>query len=63
MAPHGSAVVVVLDALPSPPGLNLGTYNIRYVRGFALPQAIQAVQIRKYDLMLMTETNILDADY
>ena len=40
--------------------LNLGAYNIRDGRGFALPQVIQDVDKGNYDLMLLTETNIPD---
>ena len=48
---------------PRPPCFNLGTYNIRYIRGFVLPQAIQVVQLGNYDLMLLTDTNILNKTY
>ena len=41
-----------------PPCLNHLMYNIRYGQGFILPQAIWAVQLGNYDLMLLTETNI-----
>ena len=49
--------------LPCPPGLSLRTYNILYGYGFGLPQAIRAVQIGNYDVILMIETNIPDAVY
>ena len=43
---------------PHPLGINLGTYNIRDDCGFGLPQAIQAIQIGNYDLMVLTEKKI-----
>ena len=43
-----------------PPGLNLRMYNIRYGWSFRLLQAVRAVQIEKYDLMLLVETHISD---
>ena len=49
--------------MPLPMGLNLGAYNIRDGRGFGLPQVIHAVERRNYDLILLTETEILDALY
>ena len=48
---------------PYPIGLNLVTCNIRDGRGFRLPQAIRAVQIGNYNLILMTETKIPDVVY
>ena len=47
----------------SPPGLNLGMYNIWYSCGFGLPQVIRAVDLRNYDIMLLTGTIISDAVY
>ena len=38
-------------------------YNIRDGWGFSLLQAIHAVQIRNYYLMLLTKTNITDKAY
>ena len=38
-------------------------YNIRDGWGFSLLQAIHAVQIRNYYLMLLTETKIPDEAY
>ena len=55
--PRGTAAAAA-QAAP-PPSLNLGTYNIRDGQGFGLPQEIQAVQIRNYNLMLLTEVNIM----
>ena len=43
---------------PWPQGLNPGMYNILYVQGFGLSQAIWEVQISNYDMMIMTETKI-----
>ena len=48
---------------PLPPGLNLGTYNIREGRGFVLPQEIRAVRLCNYGLMLMMETETPDEAY
>ena len=48
---------------PRPPDLNLVTYNIWDGRGFAPPQAIRAVHIANYNLMLMTEMKIPDETY
>ena len=48
---------------PCPKGLNLGTYNIRYGRGFGLPQAICAIDQGNCDLMLLTDKNIPDVLY
>ena len=44
--------------LPHPLGINLGTYNIRDDCGFAPSQAIRAVQIGNYNLVLLTEKKI-----
>ena len=38
-------------------------YNIWDGRGFGLHQAIRDLYIGKYDLILLTGTNIPDADY
>ena len=46
-----------------PHGLNLGIYSIQDGRGFSLPQLTQVVMLRKYDVMLLTETKILDRLY
>ena len=46
-----------------PPGLNIGTYNIRDGRAYGLPQAIRAVQLGNYDFMVVTETKIQDQVY
>ena len=43
---------------PCPMGINLGNYKIEYFRAFGLHEAIRAVQKRKYDIMILTETNI-----
>ena len=48
---------------PHPPGISLITYHIQDCRESGLPQSIRAVQICNYALMLMTETNIMDAVY
>ena len=49
---------------PKPhPGMNLGTYNIWYGRGFELPQAIWDVQLGNYELMLLTDTKIMYKAY
>ena len=48
---------------PQPPGLNLIIYNTRDGCGFDLLQAIRDVQIRSYDLMFLTETNIPNSVY
>ena len=48
---------------PHPPGLNIGTCNIPYGRGFGLPQSIWAMQLGNYDLMLLTETKIPNVVY
>ena len=45
---------------PYPPGLKLGTYNIWDGQVFGLPQAIWAVHLGNYNLMLLTEMKILD---
>ena len=44
-------------------GLNVGTYNIQYRRGFGLLQEIWSVERGKYYLMLLTEEKIPDAVY
>ena len=44
-----------------PPGINLRTYNIRDSHVIGLPQAIRAIQLGYYNLMLLMETNILNA--
>ena len=46
---------------PCSHGLKLGMYNIQYGQGFGLPQALKAVQLGKYDLVLLTETKTLDS--
>ena len=48
---------------PFPRGLNLGVYNIRNGRGFGLDQSIWAVQLIRYDVMMLTETKISDEAY
>ena len=45
------------------PQLNLSTYNIQDRHGFGLLQAIRLVHLGKYDLMLLTDTKILDVVY
>ena len=44
--------------LSHPLGLNLGTHNIREDCGFGLPQAIRAMPIGNYELMVLTEKKI-----
>ena len=57
--PHG-ANCLHTDPLPThrrpprPPGLAIGTLNIQDGRGFGLAQAIQAVERRGFDVMLIT---------
>ena len=46
-----------------PWGLSLGTLNICNSRGSVIVQAIRAVQIGSFDLMILTETNINDQDF
>ena len=47
---------------PHPPGLAIRTIIIQNGRGFGLAQAIQAVECRGFDVMLLTETKTqLDA--
>ena len=48
---------------PRPPGLNLGTYDICYGCGFVVHQGIQTVQLRNYELMILTDTTIPDEAY
>ena len=38
-------------------------YNIRNGRGFGLDQSIWAVQLIRYDVMMLTETKISDKVY
>ena len=40
-----------------PPGLAIRTLNIRDGRGFGLAQAIRALELSGFDLMLLTDTN------
>ena len=49
--------------LPCPTGLKPGTYTIWDGHGFRLPQSIQAVNKGNYELIILTEKNILDAVY
>ena len=49
----------LLLQMTRPPGLNLGTYNIRDGRVFAPPpKSVQATQLGNYDLMIIIEMNI-----
>ena len=48
---------------PQPPGLNLRTYNIRYSFILGLLQAIQAVNMGNYDVMLLAEWKISEVVY
>ena len=50
-------------ALRRPPSLNLGVYNILDGCGFGLPQVICDLEQGNYDLMISTETKILDVVY
>ena len=45
------------------PGLVIGTLNILDVRGFVLAQAIQAVEHRGFDVMILTKTKISTTAY
>ena len=48
------ASLPTLHKLPRPWGLNLGVYNTHDCRCFGLAQAIWAVQLGNYYLMIMT---------
>ena len=48
---------------PRPPGLAIGTLNIRDGRGFGLAQAIRVVQRGYFGVMLLTETKISTTAY
>ena len=48
---------------PRPQALSLGTYNIHYVRGFGIAQAIRVVQNGGFGLMVMMEINITNQAY
>ena len=48
---------------PLPRGLSLGSFNIRDIQGFRLAQSIQVVYIGGFDLMILTETKIIDQAY
>ena len=48
---------------PPPLVLNLVTCTIQDGHGFVLPQAIHAIDQGSYDLMLLTDTKILDSVY
>ena len=60
-----------LHSVPPPPwrwqyrplGINLGTYNIWYGRGFGLPQAIHYFKGGNYNPMLFMEINIMYTVY
>ena len=60
-----------LHMVPPPPchpllrpwWLSLGTYNIRDIRDFIRAQAIWAVHLGNFDVMVMTETNITRKAY
>ena len=59
--PHGADR---LDMAPPrrwprcPPGLAIRTLNIRYGGGFGMEQAIQELELRGFDVMMLTETKI-----
>ena len=43
---------------PLPPGIAIGTLNIRDDRVFGIVQVILVVDLGRFDLMVLTETNI-----
>ena len=43
---------------PLPPGLSIGMLNVRDGQGFGLAQAIRAVDLRCFDVMILTKTKI-----
>ena len=47
----------------TPVGLSLRTFNICDGQGFRLAQAIRAVHIVSFDLMIMTDTNTTNQAY
>ena len=44
-------------------GLSLKNFNISNLWGFRLAQAIRAVHVGVFELMIMMETNITNQDY
>ena len=48
---------------PHPPGLTIGMLNIRYGRAFGIVQAVRAVELGRFDLMVLTGTNISTSVY
>ena len=48
---------------PCPQGLSIGIYNIRDGQGFRLAQAIRAVQVGGFNLMVLTETKVTRKSY
>ena len=48
---------------PHPQGISLGTFNIRGGWDYGVTQAIWAVQVGRFDVMLMTDTKITDQAY
>ena len=48
---------------PQPRVLSIGTYNIRNVNGFGIAQAIWAVQVGGFNLMVLTETKVTGQAY
>ena len=48
---------------PRPRGLFLGDYHIRDIWVSRIAQAIQAERIGGFDLMILTETNIINQNY
>ena len=53
---HGATTIA--SSIAAPPVLSLGTFNIHGVRDSGLTQAIQALQIGVFDLMVLTDTKI-----
>ena len=48
---------------PLPRGLSLRTFNIRNVRGYRLAQAIRAVQIGSFNIIILKEAKITNQAY
>ena len=60
-SPLGAAAVALLT--PRPPGLAISTLIIRNGRDFRIVQAVQAVKLGSFDLMVLTKTNISTSVY
>ena len=58
-----TALLTPRRRLPKIWGLSIATFNICDNQGFRLEQAIQAVHIGGFDLMILTATNITDQAY